>query len=136
MGFRPNCYAKVWDVKPSERGYASTGLRITISRKNKKTGDYEDDFSGYVDCYNTAHSKISSLPIVAGDRIKLLETDVCRVYNKETGKERISFKVYDLEKAEPFTNAGNGGSADTPYEGTTGDLDRNGGTADSTAYPF
>ena len=42
MGFRTGAYAKVWKVEP----YSDTSvkLRISISRKNKQSGEYEQDF--------------------------------------------------------------------------------------------
>jgi len=39
MGFRTGAYAKVWKVEP----YSDTSvkLRISISRKNKQSGEYD-----------------------------------------------------------------------------------------------
>ena len=47
MGFRNGAYAKVWD-EPSVVSDSMTKLRVSISRKNKTTGEYETDFSGLV----------------------------------------------------------------------------------------
>lgn len=46
MGFRDNAYATVWDVQPMSE--AMTKARISTSRKNQKTDEYEQDFSGFV----------------------------------------------------------------------------------------
>ena len=116
MGFRVGSYAKVWEVKPSEKGFASTSLRISISRKDKKTDQFVDDFSGFVTCYGTAHEKAATL--VSGSKIKLLAVDVTKTYNKETQISYTNFKVFDWEPAEPYTNSGNGGA---DYEGGTGE---------------
>ena len=52
MGFRTGAYAKVWEISPMSD--TSTKLRISISRKNKQTGEYEQDFSGFVLCIGSA----------------------------------------------------------------------------------
>lgn len=41
MGFRTGAYAKVWEVTPMSD--TSTKIRISVSRKNKQTGEYEQD---------------------------------------------------------------------------------------------
>ena len=46
MGFRTGAYAKVWEVTPMSD--TSTKVRMSISRKNKQSGEYEQDFSGFV----------------------------------------------------------------------------------------
>lgn len=38
MGFRSGAYAKVWDVSPVSD--TATKLRVSISRKDKNTGEY------------------------------------------------------------------------------------------------
>ena len=52
MGFRTGAFAKVWEVTPMSD--TSTKLRMSISRKNKKTDEYEQDFSGFVLAIGTA----------------------------------------------------------------------------------
>ncbi len=47
MGFRTGAYAKVWEVDPVRD--TATKIRISTSRKDKQTGEYEQDFSGYRD---------------------------------------------------------------------------------------
>ena len=47
MGFRNNCFATVWQVESRNPNW--TKVRLNISRKNKDTGEYEQDFSGWVD---------------------------------------------------------------------------------------
>lgn len=44
MGFRTGAYAKVWEVTPMSD--TSTKVRMSVSRKNKQTGEYEQDFPG------------------------------------------------------------------------------------------
>ena len=52
MGFRTGAYAKVWEVTPMSD--TSTKVRMSISRKNKQSGEYEQDFSGFVLAIGTA----------------------------------------------------------------------------------
>ena len=55
MGFRTGAYAKVWEVTPMSD--TSTKVRMSVSRKNKQTGEYEQDFSGFVLCIGTAAAR-------------------------------------------------------------------------------
>ena len=47
MGFRTGSYATIWTVESASD--TRTKARISISRKNKQTGEYDTDFSGFVD---------------------------------------------------------------------------------------
>ena len=58
MGFRTGAYAKVWEVTPISD--LSTKIRISVSRKNKQTQAYEQDFSGFVLCIGSAAAKKAS----------------------------------------------------------------------------
>lgn len=78
MGFRTGAYAKVWEVKPFSD--TSVKLRLSVSRKNKQTGEYEQDFSGYVNAVGTAAAKKAAC-LKEGDRIKLGDVDVTTKYD-------------------------------------------------------
>ena len=95
MGFQTGCYAKVWQVKPSEKGN-STNVQLSISRKNKSTDTYETDFSGFVSFYGTAHQKAELLK--EKDRIKITSCDVANSYNKDKNTTYWYCKVFDFEK--------------------------------------
>ena len=45
MGFRNGGYATVWSVESTRPNV--TKVRLSTSRKNKQTGEYEQDFSGF-----------------------------------------------------------------------------------------
>ena len=111
-GFRDGAYARVWEIRPVE-GRDATDIRISISSKNQKTGEYQDDFGGYVRCYSAAHTKAEKLQ--PKDRIKLLETCVRSTYDKETRKSSYYFSVFNFEPAEPYTGGGTGGAYDGGY---------------------
>lgn len=57
MAFRNGCYASIWGCYPNESGKA-TGVRISISKKNKTTQLYETDFTGFVTFIGEANTKI------------------------------------------------------------------------------
>ena len=73
MGFRTGAYAKVWEVTPMSD--TSTKVRMSISRKNKQSGEYEQDFSGFVLAIGTAAAK-KAASLKEGNRIKLGDVDV------------------------------------------------------------
>ena len=64
MGFRNGAFAKVWEVTPVSD--TSTKLRISISRKNKQTNEYEQDFSGFVLAIGTAAASKAQTAVPTG----------------------------------------------------------------------
>lgn len=88
MGFRSGSFAKVWTVEPKTD--TNTTARISISRKNKQTGEYEQDFSGFVSFVGTATAKKAAC-LKEGDRIKLGDVDVTTTYN---GDKKIIYTNY------------------------------------------
>lgn len=94
IGFRTNSYAKCWEIKPVSDKH--TKIRLSISKKNKDTGEYEQEFGGYVSFVGTAcASKAAKLH--AGDRIKLGDVDLKNKYDKENGVERWYPTVFSFE---------------------------------------
>ena len=72
MGFRTGAYAKIWEVTPMSD--TSTKVRLSVSRKNKQTNEYEQDFSGFVLAIGTAAAKKAAC-LKEGERIKLGDVD-------------------------------------------------------------
>ena len=97
MGFRSGAYAKCWSVEP--KSDTMTKVRISISRKNKNTGEYEQDFSGFAAFVGSAAAK-NAAKLKEGDRIRLGDVDVCTTYNKALGKEYVDYKVFSFEMAD------------------------------------
>lgn len=97
MGFRNGAYAKVWEVTSVSATH--TKLKMSISRKNKQTDEYEDDFSGFVSCFGTAVAA-QAARLDNGARIKLGECDVSTSYNKEKKIGYTNFKLFSFESAE------------------------------------
>lgn len=91
MGFRTGAWAKIWEITPGER---STKLRVSTSKKNKQSGEYEQDFSGFVTFAGTAHKEAGQLKV--GDRFQIGDCDVSSRYDKEKKKEYINFTVFSF----------------------------------------
>lgn len=101
MGFRKDAWASVWSV---EEGRGNTmKVRISTSRKNKETGEYEQDFSGF--CTFIGNAKAKAEKLKAKDRIKLGDVDVTTWYSKEKGVEYVTYKVFDFETSDGNANA-------------------------------
>ena len=98
MGFRTGAYAVVWRVNPKSANV--TSVNISTSRKNKDTGEYETDFSGFVSfCGTAAAAKAAKLK--EKDRIKLGDVDVTTFYNKETKQSFTNFACFSFEVEAP-----------------------------------
>ena len=97
MGFRKGAYATVWSVQ--EISGVNTKHRISISRKDKQTGEYTDDFSGFVNVYGTAAASKAAL-LKERDRIQLGDVDVRTKYVKEKNVTYYNFNIYSFEKEE------------------------------------
>ena len=110
-GFRQNSWATVWSVEPGKGNF--TNVRLSISRKNKDTDQYEDEFSGFCMFIGEARAKAERLK--ERDRIKLGDVDVTRRYDKERQKEYYTFKVFSFEMADaPGSGGGHGGYSVPP----------------------
>lgn len=90
MGFRTGAFAKIWEVKPISD--TNVRLRLSVSRKNKQTNEYEQDFSGYVNAIGTAAAK-KAASLKEGDRIKLGDVDVTTKYD---GEKKVTYTNYKL----------------------------------------
>lgn len=80
MGFREKAFATIWSTEPISD--TLTKARISVSRKNKQSGEYETDFSGFVSFIGTAAAKKSAC-LKEKDRIRLGDVDVSNKYDKE-----------------------------------------------------
>ena len=93
MGFQNGAYAKVWEVKQISDSLVS--LRISISTKDKQTGDYIQRFGGFVSCIGTACAN-KAKGLNPGDRIKLERVDVENRYDKDNGKTYTNLNIWDF----------------------------------------
>jgi len=97
MGFRKDAWATCWSVEP--KSDTLTVVRISISRKNKQSDDYIQDFSGFVSFVGTASAK-KAANLKEKDRIKLGDVEVTTKYNEENGVTYTNFKCYNFEVPE------------------------------------
>ena len=73
-----------------------TTARISISRKDKNTGEYKTEFSKFVKFAGTAAAR-KALSLREKDRIRLLEVDYYESPGKNEGEYYQNFMVYDFE---------------------------------------
>ena len=97
MGFRKDSFATVWEVSQVSNSRAKG--RISISRKDKDTGEYVQDFGGFVMFCGTACAN-KALNLKPKDRIKLGDVDVSNRYDKEKNVTYTNFNVFDFEMAD------------------------------------
>lgn len=112
MGFRSGAWGKIWEITPGDK---STKVRMSTSKKNKQTDQYEQDFSGFVTLAGTAHKEAGNIKV--GDRIKIGECDVTSRYDKEKKQSYTNFSIYTFELNEDAKSvAKETAAADTSYE--------------------
>ena len=120
MGFRKDSFAMVWSVDAVSD--TLTKARVSISRKNKQTGEYETDFSGFVSFVGTASAK-KAASLRERDRIKLGDVDVTNRYDKEKNVTYTNFKVFSFEPADADQRNRVNDSADPQPEVDNGEID-------------
>lgn len=122
MGFRTGAYAKVWEVTPMSD--TSTKVRMSVSRKNKQSGEYEQDFSGFVLAIGTAAAH-KAAGLKEGDRIKLGDVDVSTKYDKDKKVTYTNFKMFSFE-TDGESSSSRPAPPDEPKPGVDdGELDDN-----------
>lgn len=101
MGFRNGAYATIWEVKAGKGNYSD--VRLSISKKNKQTDQYETDFSGFVRFIGTAHQNAGNLK--EKDRIKIGDCEVTNSYDKEKKVTYTNFAVFSFEDVNGSNNS-------------------------------
>ncbi len=114
MGFRNGAYATIWEVKEGKGNYAD--VRISISKKNKQTNEYETDFNGFVRFIGDSGKKVKNYK--EKDRVKLGDCDVTNHYDKEKNITYTNCAVFSFESADENGSAssskGNDGFMNIP----------------------
>lgn len=130
MGFRTGSFATIWGTVESISDTRAKA-RISISRRNRQTGEYDTDFSGFVDFIGTAAAK-KAMTLKEKDRIKLGDVDVSNKYSKEKNITYVNYKVFSFETQNEM-NAGNSGGS-----GYSGEPQRavDEGEIDDSRLPF
>lgn len=127
MGFRVGAFAKIWKIETVRD--TVTKARVSISKKNKTTGEYESDFDGFITFLGSAAAS-KAAKLRDGDRIKLGDVDVTRKYDKEKQKEYINFNVFSFEMADSKSSNANNAPTPTPQK----EVDD--GEVNSDSFPF
>lgn len=128
MGFRKDSFATVWSVEAVSD--TMTKGRISISRKNKQSDEYETDFSGFVSFVGTAAAK-KALALKEKDRIKLGDVDVTNRYDKEKNVTYTNFKVFSFD-----IPGSNSNSSWQTAQNTEPQPQVDGGEVDDSRLPF
>lgn len=97
MGLRSGGYATVWTTEPISDSV--TKCRLSTSKKDKQTGQYETDFSGFVSFVGTLNAK-NAAQLKEKDRIKLGDVDVRSKYDPEKRITYYNFTAFSFEPAE------------------------------------
>ena len=127
MGFRKDSFATVWSAEVVSD--TLTKVRLSISRKNKQTGEYETDFSGFVSFVGTAAAK-KAAALKEKDRIKLGDIDVTNRYDKEKNTTYTNFKVFSFEMQGENAAAAPAAASPEPQPQVDG------GEVDDSRLPF
>lgn len=106
MGFRSGAYAKIWELEQTEN---AVNARISISRKDKNSGQYTQAWGGYARFYGDAAQAVQNAG--KGGRIKLGEVDVTNRYDAEKKITSTYYSVYTAEVAQAGREAGNKAAA-------------------------
>lgn len=109
MGLHNGCWAKVWEVKPGDK---NTILRVSISRKDKNTGNYVDDFTGYLKLVGDAQRM--SGDILVEDRIKIGSCDVSTRYEKDTKRTYVNYTIFSIDEIHHKKDKDSGQTSDAP----------------------
>lgn len=126
MGFRKEAYATIWFVEPVSD--TRTNGRVTISRKNPQTQEYETSFNGFVSFVGTAAAKKAS-SLKEKDRIRLGDVDVTNKYVKERNVTYTNFNIFSFETQSGIDGAA---SSEEPKPKTPVDD----GEIDDSRLPF
>lgn len=115
MGFCNNSFAKVWEVKDGKGNYGEA--RISISKKNKETDEYDTTFQGFVRLVG----KANEVRPAEGDRIKIVSCDVTNFYSKEKKTTYWNPVIYEWESVDggkpntDFNNIPDDAAEDIPW---------------------
>lgn len=108
MGFGVNCFAKIKEVVEKHDNYSV--CKITVTKKNKLTNEYELQFSAHCRFVGNAHKSVP----MKDQRIKITSCDVTNCYKDKDGNLQFTknpqYVVFGYELQES-----QGASANVPY---------------------
>lgn len=118
MGFRKDSVATVWEIKPRTESLVTA--RVSISRLDKKTNEYVQDWGGFVAFIGTACAN-KALQLKANDRIRLGDVDVVNKYDAEKKVTYTNFNIYSFEMAKDGKNGSSEPKGGKPGEDDVSD---------------
>lgn len=93
MGFRNGAYATIWKVKDGKGNYKE--VQLSVSRKNKNTGEYQTEFNAWVRFVGMANERAEQLE--EKSRIKIEACDVTNSYDREKKITYTNYTIFDFE---------------------------------------
>jgi hypothetical protein len=97
MAFRDGGYATVWDSRPGKTP-GSQSVRISSQYRDRQTGEWKQDFSGWVSFRGEAGALAKNLPPKA--RIRLGECSVSSTWDRDTKENSYFFTVFTFTMAD------------------------------------
>ena len=129
MGFGVNCYAKIKEVVEKHDNYSV--CKITVTKKNKLTNEYELQFSAHCRFVGNAHKSVP----MKDQRIKITSCDVTNCYKDKDGNLQFTknpqYVVFGYELQES-----QGASANVPYNPYDNGVNFEDLSSDDSSLPF
>lgn len=113
MSFKTNGYLTIWEVTPVSDTLVKA--RVSSSRKNRQTNEYETDFSGFI-TFNGTSAANKARGLRERDRIKLGDVDVTTKYDKERNVTYTNFRVWSFEMANESGSASHSNEPSNPAD--------------------
>ena len=98
MGFRQGAFAKIWELNDKGNYHEA---RATISKKNKETDKYDQEWSSFVRLVGKAHNQAKTLDI--SKNVKIGSCDVTNKYVKEKNETYTNYVIFEFENADSNT---------------------------------
>ena len=129
MGFSQGSFAKIKEVVEKHDNYSV--CKITVTKKNKLTNEYELQFSAHCRFVGNAHKSVP----MADQRIKITSCDVTNCYKDKDGKLQFTknpqYVVFGYELQES-----QGASAPMPYNPYDNGVNFEDLSSDDSSLPF
>lgn len=129
MGFSNGSYAKIKEVVEKHDNYSV--CKITVTKKNKLTNEYELQFSAHCRFVGNAHKSVP----MADQRIKITSCDVTNCYKDKDGNLQFTknpqYVVFGYELQES-----QGASSNVPYNPYDNGVNFEDLSSDDSSLPF
>lgn len=112
MSLRPGAYATIWEVRNNN---GTVSVNLSTSRKDKTTGNYVTDWSGWMTVYA---DQDAMLQLPRKTRIIIGDFAVSNRYDKETHQTNTHYSLfgYRLADTAPRNDAATVSTSTTNYE--------------------